>query len=197
MGGCPAAMSALNRLRSVLWSARLRWHVACVVAVVLGIFTGTQLLSGAWGDYRAAEARVMEQRAAFVEKQRRAENPEAWKQQVAELQQMLQIVVGRLPSVFDENEIQRALEARATLNGVRLDVVRRLGAESKEFYAELAFDVVLHGRAASVAAFLDDTAADARMQTMRSLAMTLPPGADAADLRTEITLVYYRYIEEP
>ncbi|MBL8298838.1 MAG: type 4a pilus biogenesis protein PilO [Rhodanobacteraceae bacterium] len=174
---------------------RLLWRAACATAAILGTFAGSQLLQEAWHDFEAAERGVVERRMIFQEKQGRVGNLEPLKQQLGELRDVLRVLQQRLPSSLDEGEIQRALETRAARNGLRLDVVRRSSEVPKEFYVEQAFDLVLRGRATGVAAFLGDTATDVRVQTLRSLAMMLPPGAD--DLRTEVTFVYYHYPEEP
>jgi type IV pilus assembly protein PilO len=196
-------MNLVEELKSLDVNDIGRWPLvfrAAVIALVFFLVVGLGFYWFIVKDKaplleRAAQDEV-QYRQTFESKQRKAANYDAYKAQLAQIEQSFGTMLRQLPG---ETEIP-SLIVDISQTGLGAGLQERLfepqAEVPKDFYAEKPIKIRLAGSYHEIARFVSGIAALPRIVTLHDITIT-PESADAFDnLSMEVTAKTYRYIEE-
>jgi type IV pilus assembly protein PilO len=180
-----------------------RWPLVFRAAVIFIVFLAV-VGAGPWfiiiKDKLPALQRAQDEestlRVTFENKQRKAANYDAYKAQLAQIEQSFGTMLRQLPG---ETEIP-SLIVDVSQTGLAAGLQERLFEPQPEiprdFYAEKPIKIRLSGGYHEIANFVSGVAALPRIVTLHNINIT-PEGQDSFDqLSLEVTAQTYRYLDE-
>jgi type IV pilus assembly protein PilO len=196
-------MSFIDDLRSLDTNDPGRWPLPIRVGAVAIAFVAVLAFGVYMFVYRSdvpmlerAEMEETELRATFEQRQRKAANFDAYRQQLAEIERSFGTMLRQLPS---KTEIPNLLvDIAQTGLGAGLEEKRfeRLGEVQKDFYAEQPINIQMTGSYHELGNFVSGIAALPRIVTLHDISVT-PVGEGAFDeLTLDVTAKTYRYLDE-
>lgn len=208
-------MNFLEQIRSLDFKDIGRWPLlfrALGIAIVFVLLSVLLIWQFVWSDngnlpeLRKAEAEQKSLWATFDQKQRRAANLEAYRQQLAEIERTFGAMLRQLPG---RTEVPSLL-VDISQTGLAAGLQERLfqpGAETRrDFYAELPIKIQLTGGYHEFGLFVSGIAALPRIVTLHDIEITrgnvrgggarrgAPVPSD--QLTLNLTAKTYRYLEE-
>lgn len=137
-------------------------------------------------------------RVEFEDKQSRAVNLEALKQQLADMELMLQQMLRQLPSRTEMADLIVDISQTALASGIQNELFQPQPEIKKEFYAEKPITLRMVGTYHQFGAFVSGVASLPRVVIMTMHDISLKPQKDmpAGALVLEGTVKTYRYLEE-
>ena len=196
-------MNVVEELQSLDVNDIGRWPTAFRIAVIVIVFLGVLGL-GIWftiiKDKRPQLQRAQEDeislRTTFENKQRKAANYDAYKAQLAQIEQSFGTMLRQLPG---ETEIP-SLIVDISQTGLAAGLQEKLFVPQSEiprdFYAEKPINIRLNGSYHEIGKFVSGIAALPRIVTLHNITIT-PETKDGFDALTmQVTAKTYRYIEE-
>ena len=175
--------------------------IKSVACVVLGLF----IIGMSWWlfviDRRdtlaAAEAKELQLRGEFEDKQGRAANLEPLKQQLAQMELMLQQMLRQLPSKNEMPDLIVDISQTALATGISNELFQPGAETAKEFYAEKPIALRLVGTYHQFGAFVSGVASLPRVviMTMHDISLT-PRAGKPGQLVLSGTVKTYRYLDE-
>lgn len=171
---------------------------ACVLIVALIIGLGWYLfVSDKRVTLESEEATEIQLREEFQNKQGRAANLEPLKQQLAQMEVMLQQMLRQLPSKNEMPDLIVDISQTALAAGINNELFQP-GAESqREFYAEKPIQLRMVGTYHQFGAFVSGVASLPRVVIMTMHDISLEPREDSSDtLVLSGTVKTYRYLDE-
>ena len=196
-------MNVVEELQSLDVNDIGRWPPAFRIAVIVIVFLGVLGL-GIWftiiKDKRPQLQRAQEDeislRTTFENKQRKAANYDAYKAQLAQIEQSFGTMLRQLPG---ETEIP-SLIVDISQTGLAAGLQEKLFVPQSEiprdFYAEKPINIRLNGSYHEIGKFVSGIAALPRIVTLHNITIT-PVTKDNFDALTmQVTAKTYRYIEE-
>jgi type IV pilus assembly protein PilO len=136
--------------------------------------------------------------STFEEKQAKAANLEAYKQQLAEIERSFGAMLRQLPGRTEVPNLLVDISQTGLAAGLR-ERLFQPGAESrKDFYAELPIKIRLTGGYHEFGEFVSGIAALPRIVTLHDIQITRPGGGRGGPegLQLDVTAKTYRYLEE-
>ncbi len=207
-------MNFIEQLRQLDFKDIGRWPFlfrALGVVIVLVFTTGLLVWyfvmseNGNLPDLRKAEAEQKSLWATFDQKQRKAANLEAYRQQLAEIERSFGAMLRQLPGKTEVPSLLVDISQTGLASGLQ-ERLFQPGAESKkDFYAELPIKIQLTGGFHEFGQFVSGIAALPRIVTLHDLEITrgsvrggsrrgAPPPTD--ELTLNLTAKTYRYLDE-
>ncbi len=144
----------------------------------------------------AAQAHEQELRGSFELKQRKAANFEAYKSQLAEIEQSFGAMLRQLPGKTEVPSLLVDISQTGLAAGLQEELFRPQGEIVREFYAELPIQIRLTGTYQELARFINDVAALPRIVTVHDIALTERESLAPGDLVMDLTAKTYRYLED-
>lgn len=144
----------------------------------------------------AAQAQEQQLRGAFELKQRKAANFDAYKAQLAEIEESFGAMLRQLPGKTEVPSLLVDISQTGLAAGLEEELFRPQGEQVKEFYAELPISIRLSGTYQELARFVSDVAALPRIVTIHDVALKKRNEDESADLVMDLTAKTYRYLEE-
>ena len=196
-------MNVVEELQSLDVNDIGRWPPAFRIAVIVIVFLGVLGL-GIWftiiKDKRPQLQRAQEDeislRTTFENKQRKAANYDAYKAQLAQIEQSFGTMLRQLPG---ETEIP-SLIVDISQTGLAAGLQEKLFVPQSEiprdFYAEKPINIRLNGSYHEIGKFVSGIAALPRIVTLHNITITRETKDDFDALTMEVTAKTYRYIEE-
>jgi type IV pilus assembly protein PilO len=196
-------MSIIDDLRSLDSNDPGRWPLPIRIGAVAAAFIGVLGFGIYMFVYRSemptleqAERKEVELRGTFEQRQRKAANFDAYRQQLAEIERSFGTMLRQLPS---KTEIPNLLvDIAQTGLGAGLEEKRfeRLGEVQKDFYAEQPIRIQMTGSYHELGNFVSGIAALPRIVTLHDISIT-PVGEGTFDeLTLDVTAKTYRYLDE-
>jgi type IV pilus assembly protein PilO len=171
---------------------------ACVIvgAIIIGLawylFVSDQRLTLA-----AEEATEQKLRTEFQDKQGRAANLEPLKQQLAQMEVMLQQMLRQLPSKNEMPDLIVDVSQTALASGINNELFKPGSETALEFYAEKPISLRMAGDYHQFGAFVSGVASLPRVVIMTMHDISLKPrGPGDSTLMLEGTVKTYRYLDE-
>jgi type IV pilus assembly protein PilO len=168
--------------------------------VALGLLCVAIVAAGWWFDWRggmdtldAAKQKETELRGVFTTKKNQAINLEAYKKQLADIQQAFGALLKQLPNKQEMDALITDINQAGLGRGLQFELFRPEAETVSEFYAETPIKVKVTGSYHDVAAFVSDVSKLSRIVTMQDVAME--PGKDGV-LNMDATVKTYRYLDE-
>jgi type IV pilus assembly protein PilO len=197
-------MTFVEQLRQLDFKDIGRWPFlfrALGVAIILVFTTLLLVWYFVWGEngnrpqLLKAQAEQKSLWATFDEKQRKAANLEAYRQQLAEIERTFGAMLRQLPG---KTEVPSLL-VDISQTGLAAGLQERLfqpGSETKmDFYAELPIKIQLTGGYHEFGQFVSGIAALPRIVTLHDVEIA-PSAAGASNLTLNVTAKTYRYLDE-
>lgn len=196
-------MNVLEELRTLDVNDVGRWPlgfraavIAIVFALVVGIGVWFWIVKDMRPQLQRAEQEEQTLRVAFENKQRKAANYDAYKAQLAQIEQSFGTMLRQLPGETEIPSLVVDISQTGLAAGLEEKLFQPQPEVPKDFYAEKPILIQLSGGYHEVANFVSGVAALPRIVTLHNIRIT-PESPDSYDeLSLEVTAKTYRYIEE-
>ena len=190
-------------LRNLDFNNAGAWPIQVKIAAC--ILLGVLIVGAVWYFIVSDKRLVLEQReqterdlrSDFEQKQGRAANLEPLKQQLAQMEVMLQQMLRQLPSKNEMPDLIVDVSQTALASGITNELFQP-GAENRlEFYAEKPIALRMVGTYHQFGAFVSGVASLPRVviMTMHDISLT-PRDGNEATLELEGTVKTYRYLDD-
>jgi type IV pilus assembly protein PilO len=196
-------MNLVEELQSLDANDVGRWPLpfrVAVIAIVFLIVTGLGIYWFIVKD-RAPQLereRAVEQelRTAFENKQRKAANYDAYKQQLAQIEQSFGTMLRQLPGETEIPSLIVDISQTGLAAGLQEKLFVPQAEVPRDFYAEKPIQIRLTGGYHEIGNFVSGIAALPRIVTLHDITIT-PENRESFDnLSMEVTAKTYRYIDE-
>lgn len=171
--------------------------VAMVMAITL--FIGYQFdikdLQLQLETVQAEEAKLKDE---VVSKQHQVANLEAYKVQLAEMEQTFGTLLRQLPNKKEVENLIVDVSQTALANGLKNQQIQPGSEVMHDFYAEVPYTLRLQGGYHQLAKFASDTASLPRIVTLHDF-VTISPSKEFSnnkELSLQINIKTYRYLED-
>ena len=159
------------------------------------------VFAGYWFDWRGqleelARARAKEQdlRTAFLEKKKQAVNLEAYRSQLAEIEESFGEMLKQLPNKSEMEALLTDVNQAGLGRGLKFELFRPAPREStSEFYAELPITIKLSGTYHDIGAFASDVSQLSRIVTLNDIALNT---SKDGGLILDAVAKTFRYLDE-
>jgi len=196
-------MNLVDQLKSLDANDVGRWPFVFRAAVIGIVFVGV-VGAGIWFTIVEDKAPTLERvaqeektlRSVFENKQRKAANYDAYKAQLAEMEQSFGTMLRQLPGETEIPSLIVDISQAGLAAGLREKLFQPLPEVPKDFYAEKPIRISLSGGYHEIANFVSGVAALPRIVTLHDLNITQDSGDDFDGLTLQVTAKTYRYIEE-
>ncbi len=132
----------------------------------------------------------------FEKKAFQAANLDAYRKQLAEMEETFGALVSQLPSDTEVPGLLEDITNKGLLNGLMISSIDLQPEQAKEFYIELPISIVASGSYHDLGAFVSGLASLPRIVTLHDFKISLPGGGDANKLNMSIIAKTYRYRDE-
>jgi type IV pilus assembly protein PilO len=175
------------------------------VATVLLVWYFVTGANGNLPELRKAEAEQKSLWNTFDEKQRKAANLEAYRQQLAEIERTFGAMLRQLPGKTEVPSLLVDISQTGLAAGLQERLFQPGGENKKDFYAELPIKITLTGGYHEFGLFVSGIAALPRIVTLHDIEVTRSgtrgqtrsrAPAPSDELTMNLTAKTYRYLEE-
>ncbi len=181
--------------------------VVLVFLVATGLLVWYFVYSEAQGnipDLRAAEAEQQSLWATFDQKQRKAANLEAYRQQLDEIERSFGAMLRQLPGRTEVPSLLVDISQSGLAAGLQEKLFQPGQETRRDFYAELPIKIRLTGGYHEFGEFVSGVAALPRIVTLHDIQISQNTGRGGArgtaaptdELTLDVTAKTYRYLEE-
>jgi type IV pilus assembly protein PilO len=162
-----------------------------VLLIVAGYFLDW---SNQWDELNAARAKEDGLRSAFLDKKRQAINLDAYRKQLADIEQSFGAMLKQLPNRSEMEALLSDINQAGLGRGLQFDLFKPASAEiMSDFYAELPIQIKLIGNYHDVGAFASDVSQLSRIVTLNNLGLALDKDGM---LVMDATARTFRYLDE-
>jgi type IV pilus assembly protein PilO len=177
--------------------------VVLVFVVATGLLVWQFVYRGNLPDLRQAEAEQQQLWNTFDQKQRKAANLEAYRQQLAEIERTFGAMLRQLPGKTEVPSLLVDISQTGLASGLQEKLFQPAPEIRRDFYAELPIKIRLTGSYHEFGAFASGIAALPRIVTLHDIEITQGTGrgrgataAPTDELTLDVTAKTYRYLEE-
>lgn len=196
-------MNVVEELRSLDVNDVGRWPFAFRVAVIVIVFVVVLGLGIYWTiiedrapELKRAEDEEQTLHVAFENKQRKAANYDAYKAQLAEMEQSFGTMLRQLPGETEIPSLIVDISQTGLAAGLQEKLFQPQSEVPKDFYAEKPILIHLSGGYHEIANFVSGVAALPRIVTLHNISITPENPDDYDQLSIEVTAKIYRYLEQ-
>jgi type IV pilus assembly protein PilO len=197
-------MSFIDQVRELDPNDPGRWPMAFRFGAIGLIFVLGVVLLGyflAWKPKKpeldAARAQEQQLLATLETKARKAANLDAYKAQLAEMEQSFGAMLRKLPNKTEVPNLLTDISQQGTAAGLDQKLFQPNAQNIKDFYAELPIKMRLTGSFHSIGAFVSGIAALPRIVTLHDVEITQAgKGTGNDQLQLDVTAKTYRYLDE-
>jgi len=132
----------------------------------------------------------------FEKKAFQAANLEAYRQQLAEMEESFGALVAQLPSDTEVPGLLEDITNKGLLNGLNISSIDLQKERAREFYVELPIAISASGSYHDLGAFISGMAGLPRIVTLHDFKISLGKNQDANNLSMSIIAKTYRYKDE-
>lgn len=170
--------------------------IAIVFVVVLGLGIYWFIIQDKAPQLSRAEDEEKELRVTFENKQRKAANYDAYKSQLAQIEQSFGTMLRQLPGKTEIPSLIVDISQTGLAAGLQEKLFIPQSEMPKDFYAEKPIKIRLTGGYHEIGNFVSGIAALPRIVTLHNINIT-PETDDSFDsLSMEVTAQTYRYLDE-
>ena len=196
-------MNILEELQSLDANDVGRWPLAfraAVIAIVFALVVGLGIYWFIIQDkapaLQRAEADEVSLRTTFENKQRKAANYDAYKDQLSQIEQSFGTMLRQLPGKTEIPSLIVDISQTGLAAGLQEKLFVPQSEIPKDFYAEKPIQIRLSGGYHEIGNFVSGIAALPRIVTLHNITIT-PESKDSYDkLSMEVTAQTYRYLDE-
>ena len=166
----------------------------CIAVAVAGYFLSTTKQLETLDRSKKEEQTL---RQTFVEKQAKAVNLEAYKQQLDEMRISFGTLLRQLPNKTEIETLLTDISQTGISSGLEIEFFKPEGLIPKEFYSEYPIKLKVTGRYHEFAEFVSGVAALPRIVTLQDISVKpIKKDGGGAKLMMEVTAVTYQYLDE-
>jgi type IV pilus assembly protein PilO len=170
--------------------------IGIVFVLVLGLGVYLKIIKEKAPELEKAEQEEQTLRVAFENKQKKAANYDAYKAQLAEMEESFGTMLRQLPGETEIPSLIVDISQTGLAAGLQEKLFQPQAEVPKDFYAEKPILIRLSGGYHEIANFVSGVAALPRIVTLHNLKIT-PDNPDSYDeLSIEVTAKIYRYLEQ-
>ena len=196
-------MNLIEELRSLDVNDIGRWPLFFRAAVIALVFVAVTF-AGIWFTIvkdkapvlQRAEVEEQELRVTFENKQRKAANYDAYKAQLAQIEQSFGTMLRQLPGETEIPSLIVDISQTGLAAGLQEKLFQPQAEIPRDFYAEKPIKIRLSGGYHEMANFVSGIAALPRIVTLHDINITPEQQGSFDRLSLEVTAKTYRYIEE-
>ena len=196
-------MNLVEELQSLDVNDVGRWPVAFRAAVIVIVFAVVLGLGIYWfiiQDKAPQLDRIEEEeqqlRLTFENKQRKAANYDAYKSQLAQIEQSFGTMLRQLPGKTEIPSLIVDISQTGLAAGLQEKLFVPQGEIPKDFYAEKPIKIRLTGGYHEIGNFVSGIAALPRIVTLHDINITQEDATTFDNLSIEVTAQTYRYLDE-
>jgi len=196
-------MNLLDELKALDVNDVGRWPlvfriavIAIVFVVVLGLGTYWIIIEDKLPQLKHEQQTEQDLRVTFENKQRKAANYDAYKAQLAQMEQSFGTMLRQLPGETEIPSLIVDISQTGLAAGLQEKLFEPQAEIPKDFYAEKPIKIVLSGGYHEIANFVSGVAALPRIVTLHNIIITPEDPKKFDRLTLETTAKTYRYIEE-
>ena len=170
--------------------------IVLVFVVVTGVGTWFFIVKDKHPQLEREQAEELELRTTFENKQRKAANYDAYKAQLAQIEQSFGTMLRQLPGETEIPSLIVDISQTGLAAGLQEKLFVPQAEVPRDFYAEKPIKIRLTGGYHEIGNFVSGIAALPRIVTLHNITIT-PENTDTYDnLSMEVTAKTYRYIDE-
>jgi len=170
--------------------------IGIVFAAVVGLGIFWTIIENKAPQLARAQDDEQTLRVTFKNKQKKAANYDAYKAQLAQMQQSFGTMLRQLPGKTEIPSLIVDISQTGLAAGLQEKLFQPQSEIPKDFYAEKPIKIRLSGGYHEIANFVSGIAALPRIVTLHDINIT-PEGKDVYDrLTMEVTAKTYRYLDE-
>ncbi len=196
-------MNLVEELQSLDVNDVGRWPFAfraAVIAIVFAVVLGLGIYWFIVKDKAPQLDRVQEEeqqlRVTFENKQRKAANYDAYKAQLAQIEQSFGTMLRQLPGKTEIPSLIVDISQTGLAAGLQEKLFVPQGEIPKDFYAEKPIKIRLTGGYHEIGNFVSGIAALPRIVTLHDINITQEDTSVFDNLSIEVTAQTYRYLDE-
>lgn len=197
-------MSVLDQIRDLDPNDPGRWPITFRLSAIGIIFVVAVVLLAyllAWKPKKpeldAARAEEQALLTKLEAKAKKAANLDAYKAQLAEMEQSFGAMLRKLPNKTEVPNLLTDISQQGTAAGLDQKLFQPNAQNIKDFYAELPIKMRLTGSFHSIGAFVSGIAALPRIVTLHDVEITQVGKSVGTDqLQLDVTAKTYRYLDE-
>ncbi|MDH3303982.1 MAG: type 4a pilus biogenesis protein PilO [Gammaproteobacteria bacterium] len=196
-------MNLIEELQSLDVNDVGRWPLpfrAAVIAIVFLVVLGLGVYWFIVKDKAPQLSRVQEEeqqlRVTFENKQRKAANYDAYKAQLAQIEQSFGTMLRQLPGETEIPSLIVDISQTGLAAGLQEKLFVPQGEVPRDFYAEKPIKIRLTGGYHEIGNFVSGIAALPRIVTLHDINITQEDKNEFDNLSIEVTAKTYRYLEE-
>ncbi|HJS22331.1 MAG TPA: type 4a pilus biogenesis protein PilO [Steroidobacteraceae bacterium] len=192
-------LQSLDRRDVGRWPMMFRLGLIAIIFVAVAIGASYYFV---WQNKRPELLRVQEEelqlRQTFEQKQKKAANLEAYKEQLREMERSFGAMLRQLPGKTEVPSLLVDISQAGLAAGLEEKLFQPSNEVRREFYAELPIKIRLTGSYHELGNFVSGIAALPRIVTLHNIEIK-PLGKETAgsdDLQLDVTAKTYRYLED-
>jgi type IV pilus assembly protein PilO len=186
----------INFKTSGSWPLQLKYAVCVFLIFIILLGAWFLLIKSKRDEMLNLETEEVTLRADFEGKQARASNLEPLKQQLAQMEIILQQMLRQLPSKNEMPDLIVDVSQQALASGITNELFQPGPEEPKEFYAEKPISIRMVGNYHQFGAFMSGVASLPRVVIMTMHDISLKPRGTNDDLLEMAgTIKTYRYLD--
>jgi len=150
--------------------------------------------SSEWDTYNAARGQEDTLRTQFLDKKKQAINLDAYRKQLADIEQSFGAMLKQLPNRSEMEALLSDINQAGLGRGLQFELFKPAAAESmSDFYAELPIEIKVMGNYHDIGAFASDVSQLSRIVTLNNIALV--PDKEG-NLVMDATARTFRYLDE-
>jgi type IV pilus assembly protein PilO len=196
-------MNLVEELQSLDANDVGRWPLPFRVAVIVIVFILVTGLGIYWTIVKdkaplleRAQAEEQELRRTFENKQRKAANYDAYKAQLAQIEQSFGTMLRQLPGETEIPSLIVDISQTGLAAGLQEKLFVPQGEIRRDFYAEKPIQIRLTGGYHEIGNFVSGIAALPRIVTLHNINITPADNNSFDNLSMDVTAKTYRYLDE-
>ncbi|HTS55766.1 MAG TPA: type 4a pilus biogenesis protein PilO [Burkholderiales bacterium] len=170
--------------------------LGALVLLLILILAGGFFLdwSNQWDEFKAARAKEDTLRSQFVDKKHQAINLDAYRKQLADIEQSFGAMLKQLPNRSEMEALLSDINQAGLGRGLQFELFKPAAGEiTSDFYAELPIQIKVMGNYHDVGAFASDVSQLSRIVTLNNIALGLDK---EGNLIMDATARTFRYLDE-
>ncbi len=179
------------------WPASFRAAVICIVFLaVAGLGIWFTIIKDRRPQLQRAESEEQEYRLTFENKQLKAANYDAYKAQLAQIEQSFGTMLRQLPGETEIPSLIVDISQTGLAAGLQEKLFIPQAEIPRDFYAEKPISIRLTGSYHEIGNFVSGIAALPRIVTLHDITISPETAGEYDRLSMEVTAQTYRYLDE-
>ena len=170
--------------------------IGIVFVLVVGLGIYWMIIEDKYPALQRVEQEEVTLRQVFENKQRKAANFDAYKAQLAQIEQSFGTMLRQLPGETEIPSLIVDISQTGLAAGLQEKLFQPQDEVRRDFYAEKPIQMTLSGGYHEIASFVSGVAALPRIVTLHDIDITPESGDNFDQLTLAVTAKTYRYIED-